>query len=117
MVDVAVEAVFLHSSDPKALAEFYAAGFGAEMPEERGEGHWGMMIGSVYFGFEEGSTHRSGDSVVVWFRVMDTATTYDRLIELGAKSLMSPDLECSPGEVLATLLDPAGHTIGLISES
>lgn len=116
-IEASVEAVFLHSKDPESLAQFYADGFGLEVAEEKYEGHWGMSVGSVYFGFEQGSESKGGDSVVVWIRVMDAASTHDRLVDLGAKSVMSPDTEGSPGEVLATVLDPAGHTIGLISEA
>ena len=113
---VGVEAILFKSSDPQALAEFYQLGFGFPAPRAQGDDHAGMMCGNTYLGFD-----RAGDdiqvgrgAVSVWFGVADTQETFTKLLELGGTEQMAPDATCSPGETLATVLDPDGNVVGIL---
>lgn len=108
-----VDAVLHDAKDLEALAGFYERGFGLKAPIYFGSDHLGTRAG-VYLGFDR---KPAGGGVVVWYRVHDIEAAVDRLVGLGAKVESRPDDTCSPGEVLAVLLDPEGHRFGLISDA
>lgn len=108
-----IDAILYRSTDHAALSVFYGQAFQLGDPATHSEDHLGARAGNTYLGFElVGEAEASG--VSVWFRVQDVGETYARLLSLGARERMAPDSECSPGETLAEVFDPAGNVIGLI---
>lgn len=112
---IKMDAVLIESAQPEKLAEFYRQAFGLDAPRSFGPDHLGMSLANIYLGFDRVQEPRQGPGrVTVWFRVEDVEASFKRLVMLGATAVMEPNWEESPGEVLATLLDPEGNPIGLI---
>ena len=115
---VEIGAVLLASPTPEKLAEFYRRAFGLGAVRAQGPDHLGVSAGNIYLGFDRARRPpKAPGRATVWFRVPDADRTYRRLLSLGAKGVMPPDRDCSPGEVLAWLLDPEGNAIGILSEA
>lgn len=112
-MNVTVDAILFESEDNAALARFYQRAFELPEPKAHGDEHLGMPAANTYLGFD-----RVPDAAAarpsVWFRVNDVPAQVARMVELGATVLMAPDRECSPGETLAKLSDPAGNVVGLV---
>lgn len=108
-----VDAVLHDARDPGALADFYHKAFGLAPPKDFGPDHRGTRAG-IYLGFDRKPEDRR---VVVWYRVHDIEAAVARLEGLGARVESRPDDTCSPGEVLALLLDPEGNRFGLITDA
>jgi predicted enzyme related to lactoylglutathione lyase len=113
---VGVEAILFATPDPMALAGFYQRAFGFPAPHAQGDEHVGVMAGNTYLGFDRVRDDEQGGrgAMSLWFGVADTAATFQKLVELGATAKMKPDATCSPGETLATVLDPDGNVVGLL---
>lgn len=110
-----VGAITFASRDALALAAFYAEAFSLGDVVRASDDHVGVRAANTYIGFDQVPDAPPGGSRgVVWFDVDDTARTFARLLELGARPVMEPDAHCSPGETLATVTDPDGNLVGLI---
>ncbi len=113
---VRIDAILFETARPEELARFYAEAFGFEEPRSQGDDHVGVQAANTYLGFDRliAAKHGGRGAVSVWFHVSDVEAAYRRLLELGASPKSPPDSECSPGETLATVLDPDENVIGLI---
>jgi predicted enzyme related to lactoylglutathione lyase len=109
-------AVLLESTKPEELAEFYRQGFQLAEAVWVGEDHLGFQLDNLYLGFDRVKVN-AGPSrrLSLWFDVAEIATTFARLVRLGATVEHVPTADESPGEILARLFDPEGNHIGLIS--
>ena len=119
MSQVRMDAIVLRTADPTSLSGFYQRSLDLPEPQWQDTDHMGMRAGNLYLGFDLAKPGSEGGrgATTVWFKVQNTRETHDRMVELGALSTMAPDSTCSPGETLATLTDPEGNAIGLISPS
>jgi predicted enzyme related to lactoylglutathione lyase len=114
---IRVEAILIETPDLQALAEFYRVAFDLPAPISEGDDHLGFRLANVYLGFDR--IPSVGGYVVrpisIWFRVEDVPAQFERLLAAGARAIIAPSTEASPGEVLATAYDPEGNLIGLIA--
>ena len=110
-----VEAVLIETTQLEQLKEFYKSGFELDEPDTSESDQVGFQIGSVYFGLEQVDevTAASG-AMSLWFKVDDASATYERLIECGARSKDAPSQ--IEDETIASVFDPDGNTIGLLSD-
>jgi predicted enzyme related to lactoylglutathione lyase len=114
-MNVGIEALLIETTRVHELAEFYRSGFELPAPDTVAPDQVGFQIGDVYFGLEQvdDATVPSG-TMSLWFKVEDARAVYDRLLTLGAKTKDAPeDVE---DEVIASVFDPDGNVIGLLSD-
>jgi predicted enzyme related to lactoylglutathione lyase len=107
------------SSDPDALARFYADALGLSLEREEHAGlapHWGVDIGSVHFGIHPpGNLGRGAagqGSVVLAFDVTSLAECQARLERLGARCLQPPHDEGFG--LVASYCDPDGNPFEIV---
>ena len=113
---LSIEAVLIETSRLDILKEFYRAGFDLDDPDTSDSEQVGFQIGDVYFGLERVEVLPSPSRTMsLWFKVDDAQAMFDRLIELGATPKDPPSDQ--DGEVIASVYDPDGNSIGLISDS
>lgn len=114
-----IAAILIETSRPEELAEFYRRGFDLTAPTYFGEDHLGFTLANTYLGFDRNlaAAQAPPRNISIWFYIQDIYAVFDRLLALGARERSAPNAEESPGEILATLYDPDGNVIGLISQS
>jgi len=106
-------ALCLPSPRPAELAAFYQRAFDLPAPKAFGdEGHVGMQLGNLYFGFDREESADRGPATV-WFQVDDARAMHTRLLELGATTVRAPWEEPGLDEVLVTMRDPDGNMLGV----
>ena len=112
---IGVEAVLIETTRLTELAAFYREGFGLDEPDTMETDQVGFQIGETYFGIEEVDEQAPASSTMsLWFKVSDARAVYDRLLTLGAQPKDIP--EEVDDEVIASVFDPDGNVIGLLSE-
>lgn len=112
---VHVDAVLLETSRMSVLSDFYRKGFELEEPDTAESDQMGFQIGDFYLGLEQvAETDPPSATMSIWFKVDDARTVYERLLQLGATSKAAP--EEVEDEVIASVFDPDGNVIGLLSE-
>ncbi|MDJ0766994.1 MAG: VOC family protein [Myxococcota bacterium] len=109
-------AVFRRTTDPVALATWYAEQLFLQPAPRRLENddQTGFTMDGVYFGFERNADVAIGNATVLWFSVDDAFAVADRLERAGARLVEAPNTVASPGETLVLLTDPEGNPLGLI---
>jgi catechol 2,3-dioxygenase-like lactoylglutathione lyase family enzyme len=109
----------LISTDPEALARFYAEALGLPLEREDHGGlapHWGADIGTVHFGIHPPENFKvtvSGRGrVALTFDVSSLAECQSRLARLGAECLLPPHDEGFG--VVAAFRDPDGNPFEVV---
>ena len=117
MSSAGITAVLIASSEHESLADFCRRAFEWELPQRHGPDHVGFTLPHIYLGFERNRDDVPGGHgpVSLWFNVADIDSVFARLVHNGARVNYAPTRDESPGEILATVYDPDGNLIGLIS--
>lgn len=107
-----LETIIIFTPHMEELARFYQQVF--DLGEYNASpGHLGQQVGPIYLGFDQDDeTTTASTGVTLWFTVDDIQSTYDRLIELGARDRYAPTRK-PWGAVLAAVYDPDGNMVGL----
>lgn len=114
-MNIRIEAILIETTRLTELAEFYRAAFELEAPDPEDNEQVGFQIGEIYFGLERVEEPSAASKAMsLWIAVDDTRAVYDRLLTLGATTKSEP--EEADGEVIASVYDPDGNVIGLLSE-
>ena len=115
-MEIEIEAILLETTRLDMLKEFYQKGFELDEPETSSSEQIGFQIGAVYFGLEQVEAQPDPSRTMsLWFRVKDAQSMYDKLISLGAT--MKDEPAEIDDEIVASVYDPDGNAIGLLSES
>jgi predicted enzyme related to lactoylglutathione lyase len=110
-----VEAVLIETTRLAELRDFYRRGFDLGEPATAEDDQVGFQIGDVYFGLEAVEERpEASRSMSLWLKIDDARAAYARLMELGATTKDEP-AEVDD-ELIASVYDPDGNVIGLISE-
>jgi predicted enzyme related to lactoylglutathione lyase len=110
------------SKDPDQLREFYSQLFDWNFSDamgptnyrmiERNTNEEGVGIAGGMGGVPEGYDGH----ITVYVEVPDVAAALEKAEELGGKRMMGPD-QVPNGPVIGLLVDPQGHTIGLVGSA
>jgi predicted enzyme related to lactoylglutathione lyase len=115
IVTVRVEAILLETTRLKALSDFYRIGLQLDEPATLEPDQVGFQIGEVYLGLEQVNEAVSPSRAMsLWFKVDDARAVYERLLANGATTKDAP--EEVDDEVIASVFDPDGNAIGLLSD-
>ena len=112
----------LISKDPEQLREFYSQLFDWNFSDAMGPTNYRMIdrntnddgvgiaggIGGVPEGYD--------GHITVYVEVPDVGAALDKAEELGGRKMMGPD-QVPDGPVIGLLVDPQGHTIGLVGST
>ena len=109
-----LDTVILLTTKLDPMVDFYRHGFELVNEQSHGDYHKGFRLHNFYLGFD-----RVGESemctpgpISLWFAVDDLEATYQRFIDLGARSQYPPTHK-PWGGYLAAVYDPDGNTVGL----
>jgi predicted enzyme related to lactoylglutathione lyase len=109
----------LMSSNPDALARFYAEALGLTFEREEHAGlapHWGVDIGNVHFGIHPPENFKRSaagqGSVVLTFDVSSLSECQARLERLGAPCIQPPHDEGFG--LVASFSDPEGNPFEIV---
>lgn len=108
-----LDTVIIFTNQMAQLASWYQEALGLG-PFASSPDHLGQHLGSVYLGFDqigEGAADVAA-GVTLWFEVEDIQSTFERLVERGAK-VRYPPTEKPWGPILASVYDPDGNIIGI----
>lgn len=108
-----IEAILLHTENVGALASFYRRAFDLPEPTPMGDAHLGWPSTVPYLGVDDDPY----STMSIWFKVEDLEAAIDKLVAAGATRLTPPDVDESPGEIIARLRDPSGNVVGLIADA
>lgn len=104
--------VIIFTKRMEKLARFYEEALDIG-PYEHSPGHMGCLVGAVYFGFDQvDDLEEGGGGVTLWFTVDDIETTFNRLMQMGAR-VRYPPKQKPWGALLAAVYDPDGNILGL----
>jgi predicted enzyme related to lactoylglutathione lyase len=108
-----LDTAIIFTSNMQELAGFYQRGLQLGQYQSSPQ-HLGQMVGQVYLGFDqiEAADQGSRKAVTLWFTVDDLQSTFDRLVDMGAKVGYPPTAK-PWGAVLACVYDPDGNLVGL----
>lgn len=99
-------------SDMEAAKAWYASVLGIE-PYFDNPGYVGFNIGGYELGLMLASSPQPEGGVLTYWGVTDAYTTYQNLLNLGAKA-HSPVANVGEGILVASVLDPFGNILGII---
>jgi len=112
---VRIDSVLIETTRIDEMMHFYRYGLGLDEPDTLDSDQIGFQIGDVYLGLEhvEEKTEPSR-TISLWFKVEDARKVYDSLLTLGATPKDAPaEID---DEIVASVFDPDGNAIGLLSD-
>lgn len=111
-----IEAIFLAVADPSTASRFYAQGLGLGEPDVTPDGQYAFTSAGVFFAVEpvQDAPGATDGQFTVWYRVGNVPEMVDRLVAHGASVLEPPG---AGDEVVAVVLAPGRHRIGLIGSA